>query len=160
MNGTLLFAYFGLAYIMTSAMYMLITRFYDTPFRNAYEQYPKLVEIKNESNHYNEKTFSDMINKSTVNNSSNTKYIGTVNITRNAKFSNGYQQSHSMILDDESKSESIPILEIDNSEVKCSHGATVGKIDKEKVFYLMSRGFNKKESKKILVEGFITDLLK
>ena len=65
-----------------------------------------------------------------------------------------------MILDDKSKSESIPILEIDNSEVKCSHGATVGKIDKEKVFYLMSRGFNKKESKKILVEGFITDLLK
>lgn len=120
----------------------------------------QIFEIKNESNHYNEKTFSDMINKSTVNNSSNTKYIGTVNITRNAKFSNGYQQSHSMILDDESKSESIPILEIDNSEVKCSHGATVGKIDKEKVFYLMSRGFNKKESKKILVEGFITDLLK
>ena len=120
----------------------------------------QIFEIKNESNHYNEKTFSDMINKSTVNNSSDTKYIGTVNITRNAKFSNGYQQSHSMILDDKSKSESIPILEIDNSEVKCSHGATVGKIDREKIFYLMSRGFNEKESKKIIVEGFVNDLLK
>ena len=117
-------------------------------------------EIKNESNHYNENTFSDMINKSTVNNSSNTNYVGRVNITRKAKFSNGYQQSHSMILDEESKSESIPILEIDNSEVKCSHGATVGKIDREKIFYLMSRGFTKKEAKKIIVEGFVNEILK
>ena len=117
-------------------------------------------DIINESNHYNEYTFSDMINKSTVNESSINSYIGTVNITRNAKYSNGYQQSHSMILDNKSKSESIPILEIDNSEVKCSHGATVGKIDKEKIFYLMSRGFTEKESKKIIVEGFISDLIK
>ena len=72
-----------------------------------------------------------------------------------SELGNGIKGCHSSIsmLDD------IPALEIDNNDVKCSHSSAVGQIDKEKIFYLMSRGLYKSEAKKKIVEGYFSPIL-
>ena len=55
--------------------------------------------------------------------------------------------------------DSIPDLEIDNSDVKCTHGASIGRIDREKLFYLKSRGLNEEEATKTYIKGFFEELI-
>ncbi|GIU68831.1 MAG: hypothetical protein KatS3mg002_0067 [Candidatus Woesearchaeota archaeon] len=86
----------------------------------------------------------------------NSKVIlrGLVYIGSNAFNSNGYQKNDLLVLDENSRAISIPDLKINNNEVRCTHGSSVSKIDKEKVFYLQSRGLSISDSEKLLVKGF------
>ena len=77
----------------------------------------------------------------------------------NAENSDGYQKEEVLLLSEEAEADSIPNLEIHNENVKCSHGASIGSIDKDKLFYLMSRGLSKETSIKLVVEGFFDSLL-
>jgi Fe-S cluster assembly protein SufD len=60
-----------------------------------------------------------------------------------------------LLLSDKAKAEAVPDLEIKNNEVKCSHAATVGKIDEEQIFYLNSRGVSENKAKVMIAEGFL-----
>ena len=71
-----------------------------------------------------------------------------------------YQENRNLLLNKGTRAESIPELEILNDQVKCSHGATVGPLDPEMVFYLMARGFDRDEAVRTIVRGFIQPLLK
>ena len=73
--------------------------------------------------------------------------------------SNGYQKEDALILSEDSKADSIPNLEINNYDVKCSHGSSIGHIDKDKLFYLMSRGISKEDSVKLVVDGFLGEII-
>ena len=84
---------------------------------------------------------------------------GLVRIGKNAAGSNGYEKQDALLLSDKAEADAIPNLEIHNNEVKCSHGSTVGQIDAEKMFYLMSRGLNEKEAKLKIVEGYFMPIL-
>jgi len=64
-----------------------------------------------------------------------------------------------LLLSDEAEADAIPNLEIHNHDVKCSHGSTVGQVDPEQLFYLMSRGLNEDEAKQKIVEGYFTPVL-
>ena len=67
--------------------------------------------------------------------------------------------SRSLLLDDISKANNKPELEIYADDVKCSHGSTSGNLDENSIYYLMTRGLTKKESTKLLINGFLNDII-
>jgi Fe-S cluster assembly protein SufD len=71
----------------------------------------------------------------------------------------GYQSNRNLILSPDARADSIPGLEILANDVRCTHGATVGKIDNEQLFYLKSRGIPEKEAVHLIVEGFFEPIM-
>jgi Fe-S cluster assembly protein SufD len=71
----------------------------------------------------------------------------------------GYQANRNLILSDRARADSIPGLEILADDVRCTHGATVGKLDQDEVFYLRSRGIPEKEANRLIVEGFFDQIM-
>ncbi len=87
-------------------------------------------------------------------------YRGLVKVLPKAVNSKAYMACNGLILDNKSKSDAIPVLEIDTPEVDAAHEATVGKIGDEHIFYLMSRGLSEEEAVKMIVSGFIAPIVK
>lgn len=116
-------------------------------------------DIDSRANQLNEETKANINAKSVLKGNSKIIYRGLVHIGENAKDSEGYQQTDAILLNKESKANLVPNLEIKNPNVKCSHGATVGKIDKEHLFYLQSKGLNEAQAKQIMIEGFFYEIL-
>lgn len=86
-------------------------------------------------------------------------YQGNIRVALNASKTDAYQSNKNLLLSETAKAESIPRLEILTDEVKCSHGATVGPVDKNQVFYLMSRGLTSKEAEEFIVTGFFNTII-
>ncbi len=91
--------------------------------------------------------------------SSASSYQGNIVVSLNGARTDAYQSNKNLLLSREAKAESIPRLEILTDDVKCSHGATVGPVDKNQVFYLMSRGLDEKEAEELIVSGFFNTVL-
>jgi len=104
-------------------------------------------------------TMSDLHIKSVLFDRSELQYEGAIRIEKDAQQSNAYQRNDNLLLSSEAKAESKPALEILANEVRCTHGATLGKIDPEELFYLESRGLNKLKAQKIIIEGYFLSLL-
>ena len=100
-------------------------------------------------------TKSNIISKSIALKGGEADYRGTVNITKNAEYSEAIIKCDTIILDEISKSDTIPKNKVSNQTSNLEHEATVSKIDKEKLFYLMSRGINEERAKELLIMGFI-----
>ncbi|KKQ17613.1 MAG: SufBD protein [Berkelbacteria bacterium GW2011_GWA1_36_9] len=109
--------------------------------------------------HKAKNTNSNIFTKGVLEDMSNTIYRGLIKIHDNAENSNGYQKEDTLILGDDAKADSIPNLEIGNNDVKCSHGASIGHIDSDKLFYLKSRGISEKECTKLIVNGFLGEVI-
>ena len=90
---------------------------------------------------------------------SNGTYQGKIYVDERAQKTNGYQLSKALILSKESQFNSKPELEIYADDVKCSHGSTMGNIDDNSIFYLMSRGLTKDQANKMIVEGFLNEVI-
>ncbi len=86
-------------------------------------------------------------------------YTGLIRIDENTLNCEAYQENRNLLLGKDTRAETIPELEILNDQVSCSHGATVGPIDPEMVFYLKSRGVSTDEAVRIIVGGFVEPLL-
>ena len=83
-------------------------------------------------------------------------YTGNLKITHEAVKSDAYQENRNLLLSPEAKAESIPELEILTNDVtRCSHGVTVGQVDKDQIYYLMSRGLTQIEAERVITEGFL-----
>lgn len=83
-------------------------------------------------------------------------YTGNLKIAHEAIKSDAYQENRNLLLSPEAKAESIPELEIlTNDVIRCSHGVTVGQVDKDQIYYLMSRGLTQIEAERIITEGFL-----
>jgi len=80
-------------------------------------------------------------------------------VVAEAQKTNGYQLSKAIILDHDSEFDSKPELEIYADDVKCSHGSTSGSLDEDAIFYLMSRGLNRIDSRNLLIKGFLADAI-
>lgn len=100
-------------------------------------------------------TTSNIISKSIAANGGEANYRGTVNITSKATNSRSKIKCDTIIIDDNSKSDTIPKNIVNNNSSTLEHEATVSKIDQEKLFYLMSRGLNEEKAKELLIIGFI-----
>ncbi|TMD97723.1 MAG: Fe-S cluster assembly protein SufD [Chloroflexi bacterium] len=104
-------------------------------------------------------TRSDLLFKGALQDVSRTVYAGLIKIEKHAARSDAYQANRNLVLSDKAKATSIPMLEIDNNDVRCTHGATVGPVDPEHLFYLRSRGIPEKTAKRMLIQGFFGDVL-
>jgi len=87
-------------------------------------------------------------------------YTGLIRIDKTSRTCEAYQENRNLMLNKGTKAETIPELEILNEDVKCSHGATIGPIDPEMVFYLTARGISHDTAVRMIVSGFITSTLK
>ncbi|MFQ5742628.1 MAG: Fe-S cluster assembly protein SufD [Acidobacteriota bacterium] len=109
--------------------------------------------------HVHSHTFSDLDFKVVLEDRSRSAYTGLIRIELDATNSEAYQENRNLLLDSECRAESIPELEILNQEVRCTHGATIGPIDDEQVFYLMTRGLSRREAERAIVEGFFAPVM-
>ncbi|MBI2573621.1 SufD family Fe-S cluster assembly protein [Candidatus Woesearchaeota archaeon] len=82
-------------------------------------------------------------------------FLGELNITKDAVRSQGHQKSDLLLLSPTSIGEAVPVLEVENNDVTCSHSATISQIDPEMLFYLESRGISKTNAMVMIVEGFL-----
>ena len=91
--------------------------------------------------------------------SSNNILFAKAIIKKNSSNCEAYQNNHSLILSEKSTIHSNPQLEIYNDDVQCSHGSTTGQIDDEVIHYMRTRGINTKDAKKLILEGFLNDVV-
>ena len=99
-------------------------------------------------------SFSDMDFKVVLEDRARSVYTGLIRIDLEAPNSEAYQENRNLMLDSTCRAESIPELEILNEDVRCTHGATVGPVDEEQVYYLRTRGLRESEAERLIVEGF------
>ena len=116
-------------------------------------------ELKTNINHKYENCKSSQLIKSVMLDRSNGTYQGKIYVHKNAQKTNGYQLSKALILSENSEFNSKPELEIYADDVKCSHGSTTGNIDENSIFYLMSRGLTREQASKMIVEGFLNEVI-
>jgi len=109
--------------------------------------------------HLAPRTTSDLLFKGALNGSSRSVWRGMIYVAPGARHIDGYQANRNLVLDPDARSDSIPGLEILNNDVRCTHGSTVGKIDQEQLFYLLSRGIPRKEAEQLVIQGFFEDIL-
>lgn len=86
-------------------------------------------------------------------------YQGNIKVANAAQRTDAFQSNKNLLLGKDAQADSIPRLEILADDVKCSHGATVGPVDKNQVFYLMTRGLDEKTAEELVVSGFFNTVL-
>ena len=116
-------------------------------------------EIRTSINHLVENTKSYQLIKSVLGKDSKAVYQGKIFVNSEAQKTDGYQLSKAILLDESSEFNAKPELEIYADDVKCSHGSASGSLDENSIFYLMSRGLNYQQSKELLINGFILDVI-
>ena len=97
---------------------------------------------------------SDLLYKGALQDKSRLVWRGMIRVDRDAQKTDGYQRDDNLLLSEEARADSIPGLEIQADDVKCSHGATAGCVDDELVFYACCRGLSRKEAIRLIVTGF------
>ena len=116
-------------------------------------------EIRTTINHLTENTKSYQLIKSVLGKDSKAIYQGKIFVDSIAQKTDGYQLSKAILLDETSEFNAKPELEIYADDVKCSHGSASGSLDENAIFYLMSRGLNYQQSRELLINGFILDVI-
>ena len=109
--------------------------------------------------HASPHTTSDLLYKGALADSSQGLYYGTIRIRPDAYRSDAYQANRNLALSPHARALPNPQLEIENNDVRCTHGATVGQIDAEHLFYLQSRGIPRDEARRLVVFGFFNQVL-
>ncbi len=116
-------------------------------------------EIKTNINHLNENTKSYQLVKSVLGKASKAAYQGKISVNSIAQKTDGYQLSKCILLDKTSEFNAKPELEIYADDVKCSHGSASGSLNEDSIFYLMSRGLSYQQSRELLINGFLLDVV-
>ena len=100
-------------------------------------------------------TTSDTVIKSVLSDRAVGGFFGLVKILKGARNTNTFFREDALLLSGNAKAEAVPSLEIDENEVKAGHASTVGPVDPEMLFYLLSRGITQKIARKLIVQGYI-----
>ena len=116
-------------------------------------------EIRSTVNHLVENTKSYQLIKSVLGKNSKSAYQGKIFVDSKAQKTDGYQLSKAVLLDETSEFNAKPELEIYADDVKCSHGSASGSLNENSIFYLMSRGLSYQQSKELLINGFLLDVI-
>ncbi|KAA0273335.1 MAG: Fe-S cluster assembly protein SufD, partial [Chloroflexi bacterium] len=112
-----------------------------------------------QQNHLAPHCTSDLLFKGALKGKSRSVWQGMIYVAPGAQKTDGYQANRNLVLDDQARADSIPGLEILADDVRCTHGATVGKLEQEPLFYLKSRGIPQKEAERLVVEGFFDPIM-
>ncbi len=112
-----------------------------------------------QQNHLAPHTTSDLLFKGALVDKSRSVWQGMIYVAPGAEKTDGYQANRNLILSKQARADSIPGLEILADDVRCTHGATVGQLDEEPIFYLMSRGLPRAMAERLVVNGFFTPIM-
>jgi Fe-S cluster assembly protein SufD len=104
-------------------------------------------------------TTSDFAFKGALRDESSAVWRGMIRVEEDAQKTNAYQENRNLLLSKTAHADSIPGLEILANDVRCTHGATLGQVDREQLFYLMARGLSRAEAERLIVRGFFQDVL-
>ena len=117
------------------------------------------LDYDTQQNHMAPHTTSDLLYKGALRGESRAVWQGMIYVAPGAQKTDGYQANRNLVLSRSARADSIPGLEILADDVRCTHGATVGKIDQEQIFYLLARGIPRPEAERLIVEGFFDPVM-
>jgi len=101
---------------------------------------------------------SDFLYKAALQDRSRTVWRGMIKVDPGAQKTDGYQRNDNLLLSTQARADSIPGLEIEADDVRCTHGSTSGRVDEELIFYARARGFTRKEAIQMIVTGFFQQI--
>jgi Fe-S cluster assembly protein SufD len=104
-------------------------------------------------------TTSDLLYKGALTDEAKSVFSGTIRVVKGAQGTDAYQANRNILLSSQASAFPSPNLEIEANEVRCTHGASVGKVEEDQLFYLMSRGISREAATRMIVEGFFEDVL-
>ncbi len=116
-------------------------------------------DFNTSQDHLAEDTRSDLLYKGALDGNSQGVFRGIIRVHPGAQRTDAYQTNRNLLLSPGARANSLPNLEIEADDVKCSHGATVGALDAEAKFYLMSRGLSRIQAERLVVLGFLGEVL-
>lgn len=114
----------------------------------------QLISYYTQQTHNAPNTRSDLLYKDVVRDKARCIWRGMIKVAIDAQKTDGYQRNDSLLMSDDCRADAIPGLEIEADDVRCTHGATCGRVDEEQLFYCMCRGLNRTEAMHMIVEGF------
>ena len=117
------------------------------------------LDVSTAQEHVSPHTFSDLLYRTVLKDRAQSAWGGNIYVYPSANHTDAYQKNDNLLLSERAHADTLPGLEIQAHEVRCTHGATAGKIDAEQVFYLMSRGLPYTEAEKLIVEGFFKPVM-
>jgi Fe-S cluster assembly protein SufD len=103
-------------------------------------------------------TSSDLLYKAGLKGKSRIVWKGMIRVEKDAQRTDAYQKNDNLVLSDSARADSIPGLEIEANDVRCTHGATAGRVDEEMIFYAQSRGVSRESAIRLIVEGFFANV--
>src|SRR5256886_2884929 len=109
--------------------------------------------------HISPRTASDLLYKNALDDRARTIFGGLIRVEPHAHFTDAYQKVRNLLLSDDAEANSMPGLEILADNVRCTHGATSGQIEEDQMFYLRSRGIPTKVAQRLLVTGFLDEVI-
>jgi Fe-S cluster assembly protein SufD len=109
--------------------------------------------------HISAHTASDLLYKNALDDRARTIFGGLIRVEPHAHFTDAYQKVRNLLLSDDAEANSMPGLEILADNVRCTHGATSGQIEEDQLFYLRSRGIPTKVAQRLLVTGFLDEVI-
>ena len=118
----------------------------------------QMLDFRTLQDHNAPYTRSDLLFKGAVEDTASSVYSGLVRLRKPAQKANAFQTNRNLVLSEGARAESIPNLEIEANDVKCSHASTVGPIDDDQRYYLESRGIAPEEAERLIVLGFFDDV--
>jgi Fe-S cluster assembly protein SufD len=111
------------------------------------------------SRHEAPQAYSNLLYKGAIQDTAHTVFFGNLVVPPGAPGTDAYQTNRNLVLNEGARADTIPFLEIETAEVKCSHAGAVGRVDDEHLFYLQSRGVPTAEAKRLIVMGFLQEVL-
>lgn len=152
-------AAFGGAYARTRADTRLIGRGAHGDLLALYfGEREQTLDFRTYQDHVAPDTTSNLLYKGVVAGEAKSIYTGLIRVRPDARGTNAFQTNRNLKLSDEAWAESVPNLEIENNDVKCSHASTVGPVDEDQRFYLESRGVPTDEAERLIVAGFLAEV--
>lgn len=119
----------------------------------------QMLDFRTYQDHAAPDTTSNLLYKGAVGDSSRSVYSGLIRVRPDARGTNAFQTNRNLKLSEDAWAESVPNLEIENNEVRCSHASAVGPIDPDQVFYLESRGVPTAAAERLIVAGFFDEVI-
>lgn len=117
------------------------------------------LDLDTQQNHHALRTTSDLLFKGALKGDSRSVWQGMILVDPGAQQTDGFQANRNLLLESSARADSIPGLEIQADDVRCTHAATVGRVDDTELFYLMSRGIPRDEAVKLIVDGFFDPVM-
>ena len=118
----------------------------------------QMLDFRTLQDHAAPRTRSDLLFKGAVEDHARSVYSGLIRLRQEAQKANAYQTNRNLVLSEGAGAESIPNLEIEANDVRCSHASTVGPIDDDQLYYLESRGIRPEDAERLIVLGFFEDV--